>query len=136
MLPLAVVLAVHMTQAAENRSLVSRTLGSHMVLQRGPAEAVVWGYSSGGVTVRVKLDGHSSRNATPDVHGTWRVRLPPMPAGGPHTLTVEAGGAAETLTDILFGDVYLCGGQVCRGSDPLYSLSPPTHTPCPGPLLT
>ena len=35
-----------------------------------------------------------------------------MPAGGPHTVVATASsGATQTLTDILFGDVYLCGGQ-------------------------
>ena len=101
------------TPPHENRSLISRTFGSHMVLQREPAVAVVWGHVGTGESVKVALDGDPmTLHATPDASGTWRVQLPPTPAGGPHTLTVQAStGAAQTLTDVLFGDVYVCGGQ-------------------------
>ena len=35
-----------------------------------------------------------------------------MPAGGPHTIVAAASsGATQTLTDVQFGDVFLCGGQ-------------------------
>ena len=38
--------------------------------------------------------------------------LPPTPAGGPYVITAtEDGGVGITLTDIYFGDVFLCGGQ-------------------------
>ena len=90
---------------------VSRTLGSHMVLQRAPAAAVVWGHVGPGESVVVTGLGVTV-DAMPDADGTWRARLPPTPAGGPYSLTVKAsGGAVQTLTDVLFGDVYLCGGQ-------------------------
>lgn len=34
-----------------------------------------------------------------------------MPAGGPHTQSVNGAGATTTLKDIMIGDVYLCAGQ-------------------------
>ena len=84
-----------------------------MVLQRAPQQAVVWGYVPKGESVVVTLDsGPALPAARGDADGTWRVRLPPTQAGGPHTIEVTAStGGKQTLTDILFGDVFLCGGQ-------------------------
>jgi len=44
--------------------------------------------------------------------GKFDLTLPEMPYGGPYTIRViaENGGCAE-LQDILFGEVFLCGGQ-------------------------
>lgn len=43
--------------------------------------------------------------------GTWRVSLDPVEAGGPYNVTAAAQNGTATLTDVLFGDVWLCGGQ-------------------------
>ena len=41
-----------------------------------------------------------------------RQALPPTAAGGPHTIVATASsGATKTLTHVLFGEAYLCGGQ-------------------------
>ena len=90
-----------------------------MVLQRAPQQAVVWGYVPKGESVVVALDGAALPASHADGNGTWRVRLPPTLAGGPHTIEVTAStGGKQTLTDILFGDVFLCGGQSeCIGLD-------------------
>lgn len=114
----AVMIVVLATTAAaappEQRALLSRTLGSSMVLQRAPETAVVWGYVEVGASVTVTLNGKVLAPAAhPDARGTWRQVLPPTAAGGPHTLVATAStGETQTLTDIHFGDVFLCGGQV------------------------
>ena len=42
----------------------------------------------------------------------WRAELPPTIASfAPHTLTVSGGGLTASISDIVFGDVYVCGGQ-------------------------
>lgn len=46
-----------------------------------------------------------------DFPGVWRVTLDPVEAGGPYNLTAAIQGDKTTLTDVLFGDVWLCGGQ-------------------------
>jgi sialate O-acetylesterase len=45
--------------------------------------------------------------------GTWRQRLSPRPASStPFTLAFESSaGETAALRDVLFGDVYICGGQ-------------------------
>ncbi|HEY9226675.1 MAG TPA: sialate O-acetylesterase, partial [Gemmatimonadaceae bacterium] len=55
--------------------------------------------------------GVKSARATASVDGQWRVTLPPSPAGGPFTLSIEAGGVRREIRDVLFGDVWLASGQ-------------------------
>lgn len=43
--------------------------------------------------------------------GVWRVSLDPVEAGGPYNVTAVCENSTATLTDVLFGDVWLCGGQ-------------------------
>jgi hypothetical protein len=93
--------------------LVSATLGSHMVLQRAPASARVWGSAPPGTAVSVSLDGERLPTVAADKNGTWRQSLPPTAASSTrtHLLEVTDGVRRTTLSDILFGDVFLCGGQ-------------------------
>ena len=51
-----------------------------------------------------------SVSTTAGADGKWLVRLAPMKAGGPFTLTI-AGKNKLVLTDILVGEVWVCGGQ-------------------------
>jgi sialate O-acetylesterase len=81
----------------------------HAVLQQG-APIPVWGTAAPSQVLTVSLNGRSV-SATADSGGRWRAVLPVTAAGGPYTLTVAAGEAHTTLTDIMVGDVFLCGGQ-------------------------
>ncbi len=85
-----------------------KVFGSHMVLQR-ERPIVVWGWARPNETVTVRL-GTNERRTKATASGTWRVTLPAMAAGGPHTLAVS-GSSAVRLDDILIGDVWLCSGQ-------------------------
>jgi len=80
-----------------------------MVLQRG-ARIPVWGWAAPSASVRISLDGEV-QGAVADAAGAWRVGFPAMEAGGPHTLTVEAGGASVTVRDVVVGDVWVASGQ-------------------------
>ena len=46
-----------------------------------------------------------------DPRGLWLLRLPPLPAGGPHSLRIEAPSGNAELCDLLVGDVWICSGQ-------------------------
>ncbi|PZO74671.1 MAG: glycoside hydrolase family 2 [Sphingomonas hengshuiensis] len=82
----------------------------HGVLQRDRPIAV-WGTAAAGETVTVRL-GERSATAVTRADGTWRAMLPAMKAGGPYTLEVAGRAAtAQRLSDIMVGDVFLCGGQ-------------------------
>ncbi|KAF0030797.1 hypothetical protein F2P81_017528 [Scophthalmus maximus] len=87
----------------------------HMVLQKSPESAVLWGYGREGRLVTVSLSGpvHQKTSPATVTGGVWQVTLEPVEAGGPYSVTASVQGSvlALTLTDVLFGDVWLCGGQ-------------------------
>ncbi|KAK3548559.1 hypothetical protein QTP70_014478, partial [Hemibagrus guttatus] len=87
--------------------------GEHMVLQKAPEKAVVWGYGTTGAEVQISLAGPQSEQvkSVSVLDGIWKVILDPVQAGGPYNLTVVQKGSKIVLTDVLFGDVWLCGGQ-------------------------
>ena len=92
---------------------LSNTLGSHMVLQRDSAATCVWGFSGAGDVVVTRFQG-KGLTTTADSSGVWRQFLPPQPATmQPQTLsfTSAGSGAHLSITDVLFGDVFLAGGQ-------------------------
>ncbi len=82
--------------------------GTHMVLQRDQKDRV-WGWAEPGEEVTVQIAGQSkTAKAGPD--GAWQVVLDPMPAGGPHTMTVQ-GKNTIRFDDVLVGEVWICSGQ-------------------------
>ncbi|NWX28044.1 SIAE acetylesterase, partial [Notiomystis cincta] len=91
--------------------------GDHMVLQKKPSGAVLWGHGAPGAVVTVTLSGAGGlivMEKTAQVKGpsaTWTTVLDPMDQGGPYALTAEQGLENVTLQDIYFGDVWLCSGQ-------------------------
>lgn len=81
----------------------------NMVLQRDcPLE--VRGIANAGEEVTVSIAGQKQRAKTGS-DGQWCVRLKPMQAGGPHTLTVSAGKTRLHFSNVLVGEVWLCSGQ-------------------------
>ena len=83
-----------------------------MVLQREPQTASIWGFSAPGASVALKA-GVTSATATASPAGIWRASLPAQPASStPVTLTATSGGATISIKDVLFGDVWVCSGQV------------------------
>ena len=106
------------------------TLGSHMVLQRAPKSAIVWGYTAAGSVVRTTMVAanqtacahgpspsmcHKTFSTVAGDDGTWRQSLPPMLAS---RVTFNLSFASSSpkaeqavLVDVLFGDVFMCGGQ-------------------------
>jgi len=90
----------------------SKTLGDHMVLQRAPASAVVWGFAPEGTEVTTTFDGSARKyTATAGDDNVWRTTLDPMQAGGPYNITSVSSNGTVSLSDVMFGDVYVCGGQ-------------------------
>ena len=85
-------------------------MDSHMVLARAPLPPRVWGWANG--TVTVMLDGKVSVTAEPGADGSWEADLPMQQASTGHTISISDTTGAISLTDIAFGDLYLCSGQV------------------------
>jgi len=79
-----------------------------MVLQQG-MPVNIWGTADPGERVTVTLgDQQASGVAASD--GQWKVKLGPLNAGGPFTMTI-AGKNTLTLRDVLVGEVWVCSGQ-------------------------
>ena len=96
----------------------------HMVLQRAPQQSIVWGYSDDfdtpitlSINDKVYQTMSSSISSADMVDASiWSVSLDPQIEEGPFQVKVTrplANGTLETiaLNDILFGDVWFCGGQ-------------------------
>ncbi len=87
---------------------VPAVFAEHMVLQRD-REVPIWGWDRPGQTVTVTI-GDKAQSARAAENGRWQVALPPLPAGGPHTLTIT-GSETRKIADILVGEVWLASGQ-------------------------
>jgi sialate O-acetylesterase len=79
-----------------------------MVLQR-EQPITIWGWGEAGESVTVRI-GTENRQAKANPSGEWRVTLPAMKAGGPHTVSISGSSSLE-FTDVLVGEVWLCSGQ-------------------------
>jgi sialate O-acetylesterase len=111
---------------------VSSVYGDSMVMQRAPSRSFLWGHSkpANTVTVRVLTSTAAvaaSASSSCDTDGVWSVSLPPVQPSSPYAvfsieLTSVTSSGAEypaneplndtlVLSDILFGDVWLCTGQ-------------------------
>jgi sialate O-acetylesterase len=96
-------------------ALAAPTLSSgwsdHAVIQRD-RPVIVEGTAKPGEKLSGTLGG-ASASATAAKDGTFALTFPARPASGdPISLTVTAAdGSSTTLSDLLVGDVWLCGGQ-------------------------
>jgi sialate O-acetylesterase len=90
---------------------VHHLFSDHVVLQRDLA-VPVWGWTEVGKEVTVTIDGaaNAAGKGVANAQGRWQVAIGPFPAGGPHTMTIS-GPQTVTVTDVLFGDVWICSGQ-------------------------
>jgi sialate O-acetylesterase len=107
-LALGLVLAAVLSAPAAADVSLPNVIGDHMVLQRG-RRIPIWGWASAGERVTVELAGNKARTRA-DARGEWRVDLPKLKAGGPHTLTVS-GKNAIVRNNILVGEVWIGSGQ-------------------------
>ena len=97
----------------------SAGFSSGMVLQRAPAKAAMYGFAPSGTKLTLVIsddtDGSNAEYSvatTASAGNTWKMFLRPTTAGGSHTATLSAGtGAKIVLSDVTFGDVYVCSGQ-------------------------
>jgi sialate O-acetylesterase len=83
-------------------------VSNNLMLQRD-APAVLWGWAAPGEPVSLTFQKSTCKTVA-DGSGRWEIRLPPQPAGGPHSLTIRASNTV-TISNVLFGDVWLCSGQ-------------------------
>jgi sialate O-acetylesterase len=99
---LTVMMVVSMASAAVKLPPV---ISSHMVMQRDMV-VPIWGTAASGEAVAVKFRDQI-KTVTADAEGKWMVKLDPLKAGGPDTLTVND----IVLEDVLVGEVWVGSGQ-------------------------
>jgi len=85
-----------------------RLVSDSMVLQRD-SRTRIWGWASPGEKVTVRFNGQAHAAVT-GVDGKWMVGLPPMSAGGPYDMEIDASNRI-LVKGILIGDVWVCSGQ-------------------------
>lgn len=79
-----------------------------MVLQR-EAPISIWGWANPGEKVTIRFN-NKKYSTTAGKDSQWKMQLPPMKAGGPYSMQIDASNHL-TLKDILIGDVWICSGQ-------------------------
>jgi sialate O-acetylesterase len=85
-----------------------RLISNGMILQRD-LPLKIWGWSAAHENVTISFL-NKEYSAQADKNGNWTVVLPKQKAGGPYTMQLEASNIIS-LSDILIGDVWVCGGQ-------------------------
>lgn len=88
----------------------------HMVLQAAPLQAAVWGFCEPGDEVTIRFNNAALPTRQSMVNGStlWSAALPITKASFT-AYTIDAhsrlSGKTITLSDVLFGDVWVCSGQ-------------------------
>lgn len=81
----------------------------YAVLQRDQP-IPVWGKGTPGETVTVRLASAVASVVVAD-DGSWLVRLPSRPAGGPFELVASAQSGEACIREVMIGEVWICSGQ-------------------------
>ena len=98
-------LSFMMSAQTPGKVRLPKLISDGMVLQRD-VELDIWGWADPGLWVTVRFNGAYYETQTGE-DGTWKVTLPPQPAGGPYLMEVNE----TSIRDVLVGDVWLCSGQ-------------------------
>ena len=87
-----------------------QAISSNMVLQRAPQRARVWGTAQANAIVTLTLDSAQYKTFADD-GGEWSFDFPAQQASVDRTLSIAGDGQTVKLSNVAFGDVYICSGQ-------------------------
>ncbi|MEK6793728.1 MAG: sialate O-acetylesterase [Spirochaetota bacterium] len=105
---LPVILSLLVASSAFPAVSLPSIFGNNMVFQR-EKPVRVFGFAAPGESVSVTI-GKETVSVTAADDGSFTAVLKPRPAGGPFTVTVK-GSNTITLTNVLFGEVWIGSGQ-------------------------
>ena len=92
-----------------------RVFGNNMVIQRD-MPAPIWGWAAPNEVLTITISRQDVESdietyiVKADEDGNWRTTLKATPAGGPYKIEISGETTIE-LTDVLFGEVWVCSGQ-------------------------
>lgn len=94
---------------------VSGLYSNNMILQRNK-ENLIYGAAEPNETVLVSVINGSNEaewkgQCNADTNGAWEVIIAPRKEGGPYIISVKGNKDEITINNVLFGDVYVLGGQ-------------------------
>lgn len=81
-----------------------------MVVQRD-APVPVWGVAVPNGEVTAHIDDQTPLSVRADLFGRFEMKLPALPPGGPHTLTVKTAASSQIFKSVMSGDLWVCSGQ-------------------------
>lgn len=81
---------------------------NNMVLQRDKPCAI-WGTATTKNEL-ITISFNNNNYSTKAIGGKWKIVLPAQAAGGPYQIIIRGNNTIE-LNNVLFGDVWICGGQ-------------------------
>ncbi|XP_066495510.1 sialate O-acetylesterase [Tiliqua scincoides] len=120
LLPILLLRAIPRTLKAGGVFRFASYYADHMVLQKEPAGAILWGYGKSDATVTMYLYEENNllmkkMTQVEERFRIWKIVLNPMSPGGPYRIEIQQslkGRVANvSLNDVYFGDVWLCSGQ-------------------------
>ncbi len=86
-------------------------ISDNMVLQQN-SEVPIWGSTCAGEPITLKASWTEKEWQTySDQQGRWLVEIETPAASSPHTMQVSGSDETIDIENILFGEVWLCGGQ-------------------------
>lgn len=97
---------------SEAKVWLPQILSDHLVLQQN-SDANLWGKAAPSSKVSVKVSWTTEEySVKADRQGNWKLAVK-TPAAGytPYSITVADKDGGVTLSDVLVGEVWLCGGQ-------------------------
>ncbi|XP_011425300.1 sialate O-acetylesterase [Magallana gigas] len=84
----------------------------HMVLQKSSTGTTVWGHSSKvGDVVHIKMNNSEVFQAVVKSNQIWEAKLTSPSDHGPYIISAVSSLGTIQISDVLFGDVWICSGQ-------------------------
>lgn len=88
---------------------VAKIFSNNMMLQ-ADVQVPIWGTASPNNTIVINLNGELIEDVV-DKNGNWKITLPTQPAGTKATIDITCADDSKSLSNLIYGDVWVCGGQ-------------------------
>ena len=86
-------------------------IGDHMVLQQ-KSKVTLWGWTTNpGEDVKVTVDWDTTQYKVRSIFGHFSLQVNTPKAGGNHSITFKTNGNSITVSDVVFGEVWVFSGQ-------------------------